>query len=38
MLDVKDLITDLGGNPEQIKESQRRRFAPVEVVDEVIAL
>ena len=38
MLDVLDFIVDKGGNPEKIKESQRRRSAPVEVVDEVIAL
>ena len=38
MLDVNDFITDRGGNPEKIRESQRRRHAPVEVVDEVIAL
>jgi seryl-tRNA synthetase len=38
MLDVNDFITERGGNPEKIKESQRRRYAPVEIVDEVIAL
>ncbi|CZT06110.1 probable serine-tRNA ligase, cytosolic [Rhynchosporium graminicola] len=38
MLDVLDFIKEKGGNPEKIKESQRRRFAPEEVVDEVIAL
>jgi len=38
MLDVLDFIADKGGNPQKIKESQRRRFAPEEVVDEVIAL
>ncbi|KJZ70811.1 Serine--tRNA ligase [Hirsutella minnesotensis 3608] len=38
MLDVNDFITDRGGNPEQIRQSQRRRHANVEVVDEVIAL
>lgn len=38
MLDVNDFITERGGNPELIRESQRRRFASVEVVDEVIAL
>ena len=26
-----------GGNPEAIRESQRRRFQPVEAVDEIIA-
>ncbi len=38
MLDIADFIAERGGNPEKIKESQRRRYAPVEVVDEVIAL
>jgi seryl-tRNA synthetase len=38
MLDVFDFIADKGGNPQKIKESQRRRYAPEEVVDEVIAL
>lgn len=37
MLDVNDFITERGGNPEKIRESQRRRFANVEIVDEVIA-
>jgi seryl-tRNA synthetase len=30
MLDVLDFITERGGNPEKIRESQRRRFANVE--------
>jgi seryl-tRNA synthetase len=38
MLDIFDFIVDKGGNPEKIKESQRRRYAPEEAVDEVIAL
>lgn len=38
MLDVLDFVSDRGGNPKAIRESQRRRFAPEEVVDEVIAL
>lgn len=38
MLDVNDFITERGGNPEKIRESQRKRHAPVEVVDEVIAM
>ncbi|KAK7708489.1 Cytosolic seryl-tRNA synthetase [Diaporthe eres] len=38
MLDVNDFIADRGGNPEKIKESQRRRGAPVEIVDEIIAV
>ncbi|RDA89903.1 hypothetical protein CP533_3068 [Ophiocordyceps camponoti-saundersi (nom. inval.)] len=38
MLDVNDFIADRGGDPEKIRESQRRRQANVDVVDEVIAL
>ncbi|KAK3945029.1 serine--tRNA ligase, cytoplasmic [Diplogelasinospora grovesii] len=38
MLDVNDFIAKRGGNPDRIRESQRKRFAPVEVVDEVIAM
>ncbi|KAH8174250.1 tRNA synthetase class II core domain (G, h, p, S and t) domain-containing protein [Sarocladium implicatum] len=37
MLDVLDFITERGGNPEKIRESQRRRHADEKVVDEVIA-
>ena len=36
MIDLLDFITDRGGNPEKIKESQRRRHAPIEIVDEII--
>ena len=38
MLDVEDFIAERGGNPELIRESQRRRGDPVELVDEIIAL
>jgi seryl-tRNA synthetase len=38
MLDLNDFIAERGGNPNKIKESQRKRFAPEEAVDEVIAL
>ncbi|KAK7424856.1 Cytosolic seryl-tRNA synthetase [Neonectria magnoliae] len=38
MLDVEDFIEERGGNPEKIRESQRRRHDPVELVDEVIAM
>ncbi|KAL2350550.1 hypothetical protein BJ546DRAFT_1002804 [Cryomyces antarcticus] len=34
MLDINDFIAERGGNPEKIKESQRRRHAPVEAVDD----
>ena len=38
VLDAKDFITEQGGNPEKIRESQRRRYAPEAVVDEIIQL
>ncbi|KAI9683137.1 MAG: Cytosolic seryl-tRNA synthetase [Trizodia sp. TS-e1964] len=38
MLDVQDFITERGGEPEKIRESQRKRHAPVELVDEIIEL
>jgi seryl-tRNA synthetase len=38
MLDINILFEDKGGNPELVRESQRRRGAPVEVVDEIIEL
>ncbi|KAK4241238.1 hypothetical protein C8A03DRAFT_41301 [Achaetomium macrosporum] len=38
MLDVNDFIAERGGNPERIRESQRKRHASVEAVDEVIAM
>lgn len=38
MIDVLDFIVERGGNPEKVRESQRRRYAPEGVVDEVIEL
>ncbi|KAJ4145684.1 hypothetical protein LMH87_004523 [Akanthomyces muscarius] len=38
MLDVNDFIVERGGNPDRIRESQRRRFADEGIVDQVIAL
>ncbi|KAK2749173.1 Cytosolic seryl-tRNA synthetase [Myotisia sp. PD_48] len=38
MIDIADLIVERGGDPNAVKESQRRRHAPEEIVDEVIAL
>jgi seryl-tRNA synthetase len=38
MLDINEFIIARGGNPERIQESQRRRGASVEVVDQVIGL
>ncbi|XBW35434.1 hypothetical protein QEN19_001000 [Hanseniaspora menglaensis] len=36
MLDINLFLEEKGGNPELIRESQRARFAPVEIVDEII--
>ncbi|GAA89934.1 seryl-tRNA synthetase [Aspergillus luchuensis IFO 4308] len=38
MLDLADFISDRGGDPNKIKESQRKRYAPESVVDEVLSL
>lgn len=38
MLDIADLIPERGGDPNKVKESQRKRFASVDVVDEVVEL
>lgn len=38
MLDSHLFIKDKGGDPDLIRESQKKRFHNVEVVDEVIAL
>jgi len=38
MLDINDFIKERGGNPEKIKESQRRRHAPEAIVDEIIEM
>ncbi|KAL3623308.1 hypothetical protein CASFOL_032124 [Castilleja foliolosa] len=38
MLDIIEFRVEKGGNPEKIRESQRRRFADVGIVDEVIEL
>jgi seryl-tRNA synthetase len=35
-LDINLFRADRGGDPERIRESQRRRFASVETVDEII--
>jgi seryl-tRNA synthetase len=37
-LDINLFRVHEGGDPEKVKESQRRRFEPVEVVDEIIEL
>lgn len=36
MIDIQDFIKERGGDPEKIRESQRQRNAPVELVDQVI--
>jgi seryl-tRNA synthetase len=36
MLDINDFIVARGGNPDKIKESQKRRGKPVEIVDQVV--
>ena len=38
MLDILDFITERGGDPEKIRQSQRKRHASEEIVDEVIVL
>jgi seryl-tRNA synthetase len=38
MLDLSDFVTERGGDIKKIKESQQKRFASEEIVDEVIAL
>lgn len=38
MLDINLFREDKGNNPEVIRESQRRRFANVDIVDEIISL
>ncbi|KAM0950001.1 putative serine--tRNA ligase [Dioscorea sansibarensis] len=38
MLDINIFRTEKGFDPERIRESQRRRFASIEVVDEIISL
>jgi len=37
-IDINWLRVDRGGDPEKVRESQRRRYASVELVDEIIAL
>ncbi|KAJ3201145.1 Cytosolic seryl-tRNA synthetase [Entophlyctis luteolus] len=38
MLDINLFRVDKGGDPDIVRESQRKRFASVEVVDEIIAM
>ncbi|KAI1306235.1 seryl-tRNA synthetase [Xylaria venustula] len=38
MLDITDFIASRGGDPEKIRQSQIKRNAPAEVVDEIIEL
>lgn len=36
MLDIEDFIEERGGNPDKIRESQRRRGESIELVDRII--
>ena len=36
MLDISDFVTERGGDPNSIRENQKRRFAPIEVVDKIL--
>ncbi|KAJ1551512.1 Cytosolic seryl-tRNA synthetase, partial [Nowakowskiella sp. JEL0078] len=38
MLDINDLRVEKGGNPDKVRDSQRKRGASVELVDEILAL
>jgi hypothetical protein len=38
MLDVLDFIADRGGDPQKVRDSQRRRYADEAIVDEIIGL
>lgn len=38
MLDLADFVAERGGDLKKIKESQQKRFASEEVVDEVVTL
>ena len=38
MIDINLLRVDKGGNPEAVKESQRKRGDSVELIDEIISL
>lgn len=38
MLDITDFIAERGGDPERIRESQRKRGEPVEIVDQIIEM
>ncbi|KAI0913827.1 seryl-tRNA synthetase [Ustulina deusta] len=38
MLDITDFIASRGGDPEKIRQSQKKRNAPTEIVDEIIEL
>jgi len=37
-IDILDLIAEKGGNPDIVRESQKKRGLSVELVDEVIGL
>jgi len=35
MLDINDFVSDRGGDPKKIKDSQTKRYASQELVDEI---
>lgn len=37
MLDINDFITERGGDPKKVKESQTKRYVDEKSVDDVIA-
>lgn len=36
MLDLSDFIAERGGDPDKLRENQRRRFAPVDIIDDIV--
>lgn len=36
MLDINDFIKERGGNPDKIKDSQRRRYTSEQIIDEIV--
>lgn len=38
MLDINDFVAERGGEPQKIKESQRRRYGNEDVVDQVLTM
>jgi len=38
MLDINDFVSDRGGDPKKIKDSQTKRYASQELVDEIYTM